>query len=124
MVREGTTGLTHEAAKVADLLTGLGVDNRQARVVAYLARNETADGPRIQRALRLRQPEVSIATKQLRDRGWLAEPERKGTGRGRPVHVYRLGRPFPEIVESVADEKRREVEGELEKIGRLRKLLG
>lgn len=124
MVREvGPAALPRDAVEMATLLSDLGLDRKEARVLAFLHSAREAKSTQIEKAWKMRQPEVSVATKGLRERGWLTAAERRNVGRGRPVNVYRLERPLPEIVESVAQEKRRQAETEFEKIERLRKLL-
>ncbi len=46
----------------------------------------------------LRQPEVSIATKELEECGWIKEREEKKLGKGRPYKIYSLNVGFKEII--------------------------
>ncbi len=106
-----------------ELLSGLGIDARAARVLAFIARAGEGASVQIERSCNLRQPEVSLATKSLRDRGWLAVRERRRGGKGRPAHVYRLETPLCEIVDRLEADKRAELSTELRKIQRLRTLV-
>ncbi|HLE96957.1 MAG TPA: MarR family transcriptional regulator [Candidatus Thermoplasmatota archaeon] len=110
--------------ELADLLTVLGVDRAQARILAHLATEGEGKSADLERSCRLRQPQVSLATKDLRTAGWVTVEERKSGGRGRPVHVYRLERPLTALVDALEDEKRREITGELDTIQRLRRIVG
>ena len=112
------------ASEVAELLGGLGVDRNQARILAHLAIEGEAKSRDLERLCRLRQPQVSLATKDLRGQGWLTVEERRNGARGRPVHVYRLEMPLPRIVDALEAAKREEIQRELATIERLRRLVG
>ena len=58
----------------------------------------------------LRQPEVSIAVKELKRRGWVEKHDFKGKGKGRPVHIYKLTKPLPQILKSFEDDKMKQVQ--------------
>lgn len=67
----------------------------------------------------MRQPEVSQATKALRERGWVvAEPE-KTPGKGRPVNNYRLNVSLADIAAEVKARRREAMNKELARIDRL-----
>ena len=110
--------------EVVDLLSSLGLDHKIAKVITFLAHVEEGKSTDIERGCRLRQPEVSVATKSLRELGWVMTEERKRGGKGRPVHYYRLQLPLPKILETIEREKRREIETELAKIEKLKTILG
>jgi len=59
--------------------------------------------------LKLRQPEVSLAMKNLCNRGWVAYKKAKKAGKGRPTHLYFLKVTRDDII----DELKREVEEEI-----------
>jgi len=54
-------------------------------------------------------PEVSIAMQELRKRGWAKKHDLKKKGKGRPVHVYKLTKTLPAILENFENEKLDEV---------------
>jgi predicted transcriptional regulator len=65
----------------------------------------------------LRQPEVSIAVKQLKEKNWITEREERKIGKGRPIKVFSLKVGFNDIVnqlekqhEKALDEARANVE--------------
>ncbi len=55
-----------------------------AMALAYLQDTNSATSTDLERAAGLRQPEVSLAMKQLMERGWITEREEKKAGKGRP----------------------------------------
>lgn len=107
---------------MVDLLTHLGMDHKLAKVLTYLAQVPECKSADIERVCALRQPEVSIATKDLRQRGWVSAEERKQGGKGRPVHYYRLDMPLKDIMRQVEQQKLDEIGNELQKIERLKSL--
>jgi predicted transcriptional regulator len=106
--------------EVVDILASLGVDHKIAKVITFLAQVEEGKSTDIERGCRLRQPEVSVATKSLRELGWIQTEERKKGGKGRPVHYYKLQMPLPKIIDVIERDKRREIENELAKIEKLK----
>lgn len=83
---------------LAKALEQLGVKRPEACLVAVLSVGETLTTAEIAKRTDLRQPEISTATRSLRDRGWLEEstiPKKKG--KGRPMHSYRLSAPLRTI---------------------------
>lgn len=116
-------GLDPADREFVELLTDLGVDHKVAKVLAHLHQVPDARSKDLERACGLRQPEVSLATQCLRDEGWVRADERKQGGKGRPVHHYVLETPLPEILRVIEERKRREMESELSKIERLKKLV-
>ena len=109
--------------ELVDLLSNLGMDHKLAKVVTFLSQVQESKSTDIERGCRLRQPEVSVATKILRDWGWIETEERKKGGKGRPVHFYRLAMPFPKVIDMIERNKRKEIEGELAKIEQLKHLV-
>lgn len=84
------------------------------------ARGETTS-VEIEKGVGMRQPEVSISMKELRERGWVAKRDVKREGKGRPLHAYRLARPLADIVDEVVEEERgrlREAEEALDRLQR------
>jgi predicted transcriptional regulator len=71
-------------------------------------------------AMGLRQPEVSIATRTLREMGWITEQEIKGNGKGRPQKIYALRSTIDEIIKYYETEKSKEAARSMEAIQRLK----
>lgn len=109
--------------EIINLLQGLGVPRTEAISIACLVCGEDLTSQNIEQASGLRQPEVSIAMRPLRERGWIEErSEKKNTDKGRPVKYYKLVVPFDEIVktfESKALKKNMELVEALEQLKEL-----
>ncbi len=90
------------------LLSSMEISKNVARTLVCLQAQEECTSVQIERATGLRQPEVSIAIQELRDRGWVTKKDIRRSHKGRPVHSYRLARPFCEIIAAIdAGEKAR-----------------
>lgn len=81
-------------------LKSIGVDRKVASVLAYFRNEEKATSRSIEMASGLRQPEVSLAIRQLRKRGWIATLPTASKGR-RAQDEYSLnGVTVKDIVDS------------------------
>ena len=104
--------------KIAEALISLGMNKNVAMALTFLQNMNAATSMDIERGVNLRQPEVSIAVKQLKKLNWITErEEKKRTGKGRPTKVYSLKIGFNDIVnqlekqhEKALDEARANVE--------------
>jgi predicted transcriptional regulator len=105
-----------------DCLQSLGVNRNVASLITYLKEVKEGSSRDIEMATGLRQPEVSIAMRTLRERGWIAEREIKSDGKGRPMKIYALGSTIDEIIGYYETQKTRESARTLEAIQRLREL--
>jgi predicted transcriptional regulator len=70
----------------------------------------------------LRQPEVSIAMREIRKLEWIVERDEKNPGKGRPYRIYKLNRSLPEIVDYLESEKSKESERVMRQIEKLKSL--
>ena len=70
----------------------------------------------------LRQPEVSIAMRTMRQNNWVTERDVKAEGKGRPMKVYKLKMPIEKIVQQYEDEKNKEAAETRQAIQRLKEL--
>ncbi|MCZ7392103.1 MAG: transcriptional regulator protein [Candidatus Methanoperedens sp.] len=61
-----------------------------ARALAYLNNGDEATSVELETGTGLRQPEVSIVMRQLKERDWINEREEKKQGNGRPYKIYSL----------------------------------
>ncbi len=77
----------------------------------------------IERATDLRQPEVSIAMRTLRQNNWVNEREIKAEGKGRPMKIYMLSTPIEEIIKHYGDVKNSESTQAMEAIQKLREMI-
>ncbi|AGB04385.1 putative transcriptional regulator [Aciduliprofundum sp. MAR08-339] len=112
MVREE---MTQNDEKLASLLQKAGLSRNVARTLAYMYRRDEVTSVQIEKNTGLRQPEVSIAMQWLTKRGWVTKRDIKKEGKGRPVHGYRLAKPFPMILEEIEKDLRARI-NEIEKL--------
>ena len=94
--------------ELAELLIGIGIKRNGSKVLVYLANIEEATSRDIERGTDLRQPEVSIAMRYLKECDWIDTRESKSESKGRPVKIYTLSRPITEIMDTIEKEKKRE----------------
>ena len=92
-----------------------------AELITYLANTDEATSREIEMGTKLRQPEVSIGMRTLRQNDWVEEHEVKADGKGRPMKVYKLGVPIGEIIKHYEEEKNSEAARNMKSIQRLRK---
>jgi predicted transcriptional regulator len=108
--------------EIADTLISLGLGRLVARTLAYLNNGEEATSVALEQGSGLRQPEVSIAMRQLQERDWINEREDKKPGKGRPFKIYSLKVGFNKIISQLETERKKaDVEAQ-KKIERLKKL--
>lgn len=53
----------------------------------------------------MRQPEVSIAMRTMRQNSWVEQRNIKANGKGRPTIVYKLNVPIDRIIRHYEEEK-------------------
>ncbi len=108
--------------EIADVLISLGMSRNVAMTLSYLQSMNSATSVDLERGANLRQPEVSIAMRQLKENDWITEREEKKPGNGRPYKVYSLKIGFNDIIAQVERQKKKAVDKAQEKIERLKKL--
>ena len=107
--------MKNERPQITELLVANGLDKVAARVLACFADDDDElTQVDIEMFTRLRQPEVSVAVRELRRRGWIATSLRPKEGKGRPLNVYRLAMPMREIVREIVRERNREIDRQQE----------
>ena len=100
----------------------MGVSKNVASLITYLKDVENGSTRDIEMATDMRQPEVSIAMRTLRDMGWILERDVKSLGKGRPKKIYALGATIEKIIEHFEAEKNQESAKTVEAIQRLKEL--
>lgn len=80
-----------------EALRNLKVPRNVATLITYLANASEATSREIEVGTNLRQPEVSISMRSLRQNKWVEEREIKAEGKGRPMKVYKLGVPLESV---------------------------
>ena len=105
-----------------EALRSLKVPRNVAALITYLANVSEANSRQIEMGTNLRQPEVSIGMRTLRNNNWIDEREVKADGKGRPMKVYKLGVPIDKIIEYYEEEKNRESASAMQAIQRLKEI--
>lgn len=105
-----------------EALRSLKVPRGVAALITYLANVSEASSRDIEMGTDLRQPEVSIAMRTLRQNNWVTEHEVKAEGKGRPMKVYKLSMPIEKIIQHYEDMKNNEAAKTMQAIQRLREI--
>jgi predicted transcriptional regulator len=123
MTEDSPVNLTEKEYSIIDMLQSLGLPRTEATAIVCLKDCKELRSLHIELVSGLRQPEVSVAMRPLRDRGWVDErSEKKNKGKGRPVKYYQLTVPFPEIVHILEEEFLRDNTEKMIALKRLREL--
>ena len=111
---------TKKEEEFANLLTETGTKKTIAKVLVFLANTPEATSREIERGTDLRQPEVSLAMRYLKEQGWISSRESKAESKGRPVKIYKLSRPVNKIMDNIEKEKKAEANNQLAMIQKVR----
>ncbi len=103
-------------------LVKVGLNRNTSKTLVYLANVEETISRDIEIGANLRQPEVSLVMRELRNQGWVAEREIKKESKGRPVKCYKLSAGIEGIISTLEDRKRKEAVSQLKNIEKLRLL--
>ena len=112
--------LDEKGEEIADVLTSLGLSRPIAKTLSYLKDLKEATSVELERVTGLRQPEVSIAMRELKERDWISEREEKKPGKGRPFKIYSLKMDFKEIIAYFEKQKMKEFNEIQSNINRLK----
>ena len=96
--------------KAVQLFAELGMPKNLAKTLMFISQVDECRSADVEQGADLRQPEVSVAMQEMRRRGWVKKKDLKKKGKGRPVHIYKLTRPLPQILTTFKDEKMKQVE--------------
>jgi predicted transcriptional regulator len=90
-----------------ELLRSLGIKRTVAHVIIYMANKEKKISKDIEIATGLRQPQVSLAMRQLRKNSWVEEEYAKKIKgmKGRPRKIYNLNISINEILDKLTIKK-------------------
>jgi len=116
--------LDEKDEEIADALIAVGMSRNIARTLSYLQNVNEATSVELERVVRLHQPEVSIAMKQLKERDWINEREKKKTGKGRPYKIYSLKVSFNDIISELEKQQMKAVDAAQTKIDKLKEMGG
>lgn len=109
--------------EIAYVLSSLGLSRPIAKTLSYLKDLREATSVDLERVTGLRQPEVSIAMRDLKERDWISEREEKKPGKGRPFKIYSLKMDFKEIIANFEKQKMKEFNEIQSNITRLKELI-
>lgn len=115
--------LTPKQDEIVSLLTGIGMKRNVAKVLVFLSELPEASSREIERGTDLRQPEVSIAMRELKEREWVTCRESKTENKGRPVKIYSIALDLNEITNILEDKKRQEADTQISMINRMRECI-
>ena len=96
--------------KTAQLFSKLGMSKNLAKTLIYLSQVDECKSSEIEIGAKLRQPNVSIAMRELREQGWITKREVKKGGKGRPTHMYKSTTNLTNILDILEKEKLKEFE--------------
>jgi predicted transcriptional regulator len=108
--------------EVAEILISSGMSRPVARTLTYLKKVDTATSIDLERVTGLRQPEVSIAMRELKPLDWIDETEEKKPGKGRPNKVYSLKVEFKDIIAYLEKAQKKEIDDGMASIKQLKEL--
>jgi predicted transcriptional regulator len=108
--------------EIANALISLGMSRNVAKALSCLQSSNEVTSMELERGTELRQPEVSIAMKDLKQRGWISEREEKKPGKGRPYKVYSLKVGFNKIITELEKQQKKAVDKMQKNIKRLKEL--
>lgn len=114
--------LDEKEEEIADILMSLGMNRNVAISISYLQNINSATSIDLERVARLRQPEVSIAMKQLKERDWINERDEKKAGKGRPYKIYSLKVGFDDIIAQLEKQQKKSASETMANVERLKEL--
>lgn len=123
MKRKRSMVLDENDERAVELFTDLGMPKNLAKTLVYISQCEECRSADVEQGADLRQPEVSVAMQELRKKGWARKRDLKKDGKGRPVHVYKLTKALPEILETFEQNKLREVQNIKQNLDDLQSLI-
>jgi predicted transcriptional regulator len=108
--------------KIAEALISLGMNKNVAMALTFLQNMNAATSTDIERGVNLRQPEVSIAVKQLKEKNWITERGERKIGKGRPIKVFSLKVGFNDIVNQLEKQHEKALDEARVNVERLKEL--
>ncbi|MHC1757285.1 MAG: transcriptional regulator [Methanosarcina sp.] len=109
--------------EMVELLRRLNINRPVALTLACLSKGEEISSQCIEMVSGLRQPEVSIAMRYLRENDWInMREEKKNQGKGRPVKLYKLTVQMETIINTIEENVIAESKTILQNIERLKNL--
>ena len=124
IIKQSTVRVLDEKdLEFVDALRSLNVPRNLATLITFLANADDATSREIEVGTSMRQPEVSIAMRALRQNNWIEEHEVKREGKGRPMKVYKLTVPIEKIIQHYEEKKSKEAAQTMQAIQRLKEIV-
>jgi predicted transcriptional regulator len=122
IIKAAVKVLDEKDQELVKALEAVGVRRNVATIIVYLKNLDEATSKGIEKGSGLRQPEVSIAMRTLRQKGWIVKREVRSGGKGRPMRLYKLTMPIDDIIGHYEEEKRKESSQAMQSIQRLKEI--
>lgn len=123
IIKQSTVKVLDEKdMEFVDALRNLKVPRSVATLITFLANADEATSREIEMGTSMRQPEVSIGMRGLRQNNWIEEREVKQEGKGRPTKVYKLSVPIDKIIQHYEQQKSEEAAQTMQAIQRLKEI--
>ena len=114
--------LDEKDLEFVEALRSLDVPRNVATLITYLANTNEATSREIEVGTSMRQPEVSIGMRALRQNNWIEQRNIKTEEKGRPMIVYKLSVPIEEIIQHYEEVKNSETAKTMQAIQRLKEI--
>ena len=123
-MRVKSSGYTFNAKdrEILDLMMSLGMAKNISKTVVFLSKTAEASSSDLEGSINLRQSEVSISIKWLRNKGWVTSRTIRKPGKGRPANMYKLRYSLGRIAREIGTAKIKEMEEIKKKIAHLKRL--
>jgi len=106
-------------------LSATGMPKGIARTLALLSTaGDWVTSQDIERETRLRQPEVSIAVRELLGRGWLARDAVKVGAKGRPVYTFKIAVDLRQVYDDLRASESERIDAITGNLDRIRDMWG
>ncbi len=116
-------GFSNKEEELVDRLIETGLNKNVAKTLVYISGREEIKSREIESEIGLRQPEVSIAMQDLREKGWVTKRDIKKEGKGRPVHAYSLEKNLDEIIDEIEEEEKEKIDEIKENLNKIKELI-
>jgi predicted transcriptional regulator len=101
-------------------LSNIGMSKNIATTMAYLMNVDKASSREIEISTGLRQPEISLAMRLMRNKSWVSVRSEKKAGKGRPMKIYSLAASVDEIISYYEDKIDKESQAAVSVIKKLK----
>jgi predicted transcriptional regulator len=123
MKRKNSYVLDENDNEAIQLFSELGMPKNLAKTLLYVSEVKECHTKDIERGADLRQPEVSIAMRELSRRGWVTKRNVKKKGKGRPIYSYKFVKDLSKIWKDFEQEKLQEIESVKKDLSKLKNIV-